>query len=155
VVTFNISARIKRPVDIVEAALSRPDNFPFWTKNLERFEVVSGTAMAPGAIGRLHYNENGRRYVLEDRLIEVDPGQRYVSKVSGEAIEARVETNLRSLGDATDVSINWSGKARKFPLSILLPLLRRRMAARAQQELDIFAQLVETKGADFSAAGVN
>lgn len=147
--TFEVSTTIHRPVDIVVAALMNADNFPLWTTHLERFELVEGTPGQAGAVGRLHYLENGRRYVMEDRMIEAEPGRRYVSEVSGDAIQARVETTLRPIGPSTEMTVRWSGRAKVFPLKLMLPFLRRSLVRQSQKELETFRQLVETKGSNF------
>ncbi len=49
--TFEISTTIHAPVTTVVAALMKADNHPYWTKHLERFEVVSGEVGKAGAVG--------------------------------------------------------------------------------------------------------
>jgi hypothetical protein len=88
---------------------------------------------------------------MEDRMVEAEPGRRYVSIVSGAPIEARVETLLRPVPEGTEMTIRWSGRGKVQPLKLLMPLLRGRMRRQAQEELETFKTLVETKGSDFSA----
>ena len=45
---FKISTTINQPIDIVIKALMNPDNFPYWTTYLEKFEVIKGK---PGVAG--------------------------------------------------------------------------------------------------------
>lgn len=148
--SFEVSTHIRRPVEVIVAAILNADNAPYWTTHLERLETVSGTPGTPGCVGHLHYLENGRRYVLEDRLVEAEPGRRYLSEVSGPPIAARVETLLAPSGDGTDMILRWSGHGRIFPLNLLLPLMRRRMVRSAKTELETFRDLVEKRGIDFS-----
>lgn len=148
--SFEISTVIRRPVDTVVAALTKAENHPFWTKHLQRFEVVSGEAGEAGAVGRLHYLQNGRRYVMEDRMLEAEPGRRYVSQVKGDMLEAIVETRLAPENDGTRMTILWTGRGTRFPLNFILPLMRRRMIRESREELDTFRNLVETRGGDFT-----
>ena len=150
--TFQVSTIIHRPVETIVAALMNADNHPYWTKHLERFEVLSGEAGKAGAVGRLHYLENGRRYVMEDRMLEAEPGSRYVSRVKGDVIEAIVETRLEPVADGIKITILWTGRGTRLPLNIMLPLMRRRMIRQSQEELETFRDLVETRGSDFSTA---
>ncbi len=147
--SFEVSTIIRKPVELVVAALMDPDNMPFWTKHLERFEVLKGTAGQAGALGRLHYIQNGRRYVMQDEMIEAEPGRRYLSRVSGDAIEALVETRLVPAGDQTKLTIRWSGRGLVVPLKWMLPFLRRQMVRQSKQELETFRSLVETRGSRF------
>ena len=82
---FKVSTIINQPVDIVVRALMNPDNFPYWTTDLEKFEVIKGKPGEVGSIGHLHYLQKGRPYVMEDKLIYADPGKKYVSDVTGVA----------------------------------------------------------------------
>lgn len=147
---FEISVIIDKLVDIVADALNNADNFPYWQTDLERFEVIKGGPNQEGSVGRLHYSQKGRPYIMEDRLIHCEPGKKYVSEVEGEAIFAIVETTLQSLGGKTKMNLRWSGRGKVLFLRLLLPFLRVRMTKQAKKELEIFKQLVEERGADFS-----
>jgi hypothetical protein len=148
--SFEISTEINKPVDIVTAALNNADNFPYWQNDLERFEVVKGGPDQVGSIGRLHYSQKGRSYIMEDRLIYCEPGKKYVSEVEGDALFARVETTLQSLNDNTKMTLRWSGKGKILFLRLFLPFLRGKIAKQAKKELEMFKQLVEERGANFS-----
>ena len=147
---FEISTTINKPIDIVAAALNNADNFPYWQTDLERFEVVKGGPNQVGSIGRLHYSQKGRSYIMEDRLIYCEPGRKYVSEVEGDAIFAKVETTLQPLDSKTRMNLQWSGKGKILFLRLFLPFLRARMVKQAKKELEMFKQLVEERGADFS-----
>ena len=146
--SFEVSITIDRPVDVIVEALMNPDNFPFWQTDLERFEVVKLKPGMVGSVGRLHYSQKGRSYVMEDEMIHCEPGRRYVSQVSGDVLTARVETILATSGDRTEMTLKWSGKGKGL-LRILLPLLRGKMIRQSRAELATFKELVETKGCNF------
>ena len=146
---FKASVLIDRPVDVVVEALMNPDNFPYWQTDLERFEVVERKPGEVGSIGRLHYSQKGRPYIMEDKMIFCEPGKKYVSQVTGEAITAVVEIALHSSGDQTEMSITWSGRGKSFALKVLLPFLRGKMVRQSQAELAKFKELVEIRGARF------
>ena len=150
--SFVVSTTVRRPIEVGVAALLDPENFVFWTTHLERFEVVSGVPGEVGAVGRLHYVENGRRYVMEDQLVVAEPGRRYVSRVSGDVIEAMVETRLSAVEGGTRVTIRWSGRGKVFPLRLILPFLRGKMTRQAQGELETLRKLIEARGARFDSA---
>ena len=116
-------------------ALNNADNFPYWQTDLERFEVIKGGPNQEGSIGRLHYSQKGRTYIMEDRLIHCEPGKKYISEVEGEAIFAIVETTMQSLGGKTKMNLRWSGRGKVLFLRLLLPLFRIRMAKQAKKEL--------------------
>lgn len=152
---FKISTITNQPIDIVVKALMNPHNFVHWTTDLEKFEVIKGKPGEVGSIAHLHYSQKGRSYVMEDKLIHCEPGKKYISQVSGDALTAKVETTLHSSGDKTEMSLQWAGKGKIFFLKLLLPLLRSKMIKQSKKELETFKQLVETRGSDFNESPEN
>ena len=153
--SFQVSTIINQPIGIVTEALMNPDNFVYWTTDLEKFEVIERKPGEVGSIARLHYKQKGRSYIMEDKMIYCEPGKKYVSQVTGDVIEATVETKLNSLGNSTEMNIAWSGKGKLFFLKLLLPLLCKKMIKQSRFELGIFKNLVETRGSDFTETPEN
>ncbi len=151
-VTFKVSITINQTTDVITKALMNPDNFPYWQTDLEKFEVIEKKPGDVGSIGHLHYYQKGKSYIMEDKLIYSEPGKKYVSQVTGDVISARVETNLQSFGDKTEMSCTWTGKGKILFLKLLLPLFRRKMIKQTNAELEIFKKLVETKGSNFGGS---
>ena len=149
-ISFKVSTTINRPVEVVADALMNPDNSTYWQKHLERFEVVESKPGGTGSIARLHYMENGRAYIMEDRMIYCEPGKKYISLVSGDVISARVEITLTASGNTTEVMIEWGGRAKNLMLRLKLPLLRRRLIKQSENEIETFKELVETRGSSFN-----
>ncbi len=146
---FSINITIKRDLDTVLKALLNPENMVHWTSHLERFEVVEGNPGKVGSIARLHYNQRGRTYIMEDKLIFCEPGKKYIAEVSGNGLRAQVETLLNAENGNTRIQLTWTGKAGNFLLNLLLFLMRGKIIGLAQKDLDTFKYLVETRGAKF------
>jgi len=87
---FNISVLINQPPDIAHKAFIDPDNSVKWMTNLEWLEIVSGKADEASALAHLHYRQSGHPYIMKDRLDYCEPGRKYISTVSGDALTARV-----------------------------------------------------------------
>lgn len=128
-----------------------PDNFVYWHTGLEKYELVQGRPGEVDWVGRLHYSKDGNSYVVEDKLVYMDPGRKYVSQITGDTLTAKVETTLISQGNMTEVYRLWSGRAKALPLRLMLPFLRGKMMKQSRAELEAFKELVESRGADFSA----
>jgi hypothetical protein len=147
---FTISTHINRPPDVVNGALMVPENFVHLTSNLEKFEVVSGNAGEAGATAHLHYVEQGQSYMMEDYLEYIEPGRKYISRVTGNGMHIRTETLLEPSNGGTHMALTWSGTSDYLLAKLLFPFLRRRMIRHAQADLDTFKALVETHGVRFS-----
>lgn len=142
--TVEASVFIGAAPETVTEVLLDAAKAPLWTAGLERMEVVSGEPGTAGCVGRAHYVEGGRRYILNDVLEQVTPNRRYVARVSGNGITARVETTLQPIGDgATHLTLQWDGHGTAPLTRILVPLMRRRIAARATADLGALRDLVE------------
>jgi len=150
--SFKTTIRINQPAEVIDQAFMDPANALHWTSDLERFEVVKGKPGEAGAIARLHYSQKGRTHVMEDVLESCEPGRRYVSRVSGGGMIARVETVLSPSAGGTDVTMIWSGTSESFVARLLLPFLRGMIKRRARADLEKFKSLVEAHGASFPAS---
>lgn len=146
---FKISINIDQPAEIVNQALIEPENALQWTSDLEKFEVVKGEPGLTGSIAHLHYRQGGRSYIMEDVLEYAEPGRRYVSRVSGGGMVARVETTIEPSASRTELTILWSGTSKSILAKLLFPFLRGTMIRRARSDLETFKNLVEAHGAHF------
>jgi len=119
---FETSIVIDKPLDTVLKAYTNPENIVFWTTDLIKFEVIKGGPDKVGSIAHLHYSQKGRSYVMEDKLIYCDPGKKYISQVSGDALTAEVETTFHPIDNQTEIRMTWAGKGKILLLKLLLPL---------------------------------
>lgn len=134
---------ISRPPETVTAVILDPDRMVAWTSDLECFEVVSGAPGEVGSTARLHYRQKGAPYTMTDVLVEAEPNRRYVSRVTGDALTAEVETTLRPHAGGTQVTVVWKGSGKVFPLTFLLPLRRNGIRRQAEADLRKLKALVE------------
>jgi len=148
--TVEMEVEIAQPPEIVAEAFLDPANAAFWTTDLDRFEVVSGEPGEVGSVAHLHYIQGGREYVMKDVLEEMIPNKYFRSSVSGNGLDAQIETWLQEVEGGTTVRIRWVGSGSSVPMRILLPLMRGRLLRQTRNELEVFKTLVEAHGAHFS-----
>ena len=137
---------ISASTSAVTAVLLDIDAAPLWTSGLERLELVEGSIGESGCVGLAHYVEDGRRYVVEDRLVESRPGSYYTSRVRGGGFEATVETTLDESPAGTSLTIRWRGTGTNPLSKAALLLMRRRVGKRMQQDMQALRDLVERRG---------
>lgn len=143
--TIEESADIAASPSAVSDVLLDIDAAPLWTSGLERLELVEGIAGEPGCLGRAHYVEGSRRYVVQDRLIEAVPGHHFKSEIRGGGMRAAVETRLGEIPAGTRVTIRWVGTGTNPITKLILPLLRRQVSKRTQEDLQALRDLVERR----------
>jgi hypothetical protein len=150
--TVHCGIAIGCPPGQIARILLDPEKAPLWNTGLERFEVVS---LAPGLVGsraRLHFMQGGRRYVMEDELLEVEPDRRFLSRVCGDALKAEVETLLVPTESGTQVTVRWAGSGRPLIFRLLLPLMHRGIARQARVDLEKLKLLAEAGWRNDAAA---
>lgn len=142
--TVRCAVSIARPPEAVASILLDENKAVLWTSGLQRFEVVDRPPGLVGSKARLHYLEGGRSYIMEDLLLEVEPNRRFLSRVTGDAIEAEVETTLEPAPDGTVVTVRWSGRGRRLLVRLLLPFMRGAIKRQTIGDLMKLKALVES-----------
>ena len=123
---FQIAATIGKPIDIVYKMYIDPEIMLLWTSDLEKVETVKGKFGEIGATAHLHYNKNGRKSILEDKLMHIEPGRKIISQVRGGGLTAEVVTQFTSLNPDTELSLIWDGKGENLLTKIILSILKKK-----------------------------
>jgi len=138
------STTINASPEAVAEVLVDPVAAPLWTEGLDHIEVVAGQPGEPGWIGRAHYVEGGRRYMIQDHLIEAEANRHYRSNLTGGELSIVVDTTLEDAQDGrTQLDVRWEGHGNTPFARFILPLMRRRIARRAQCDLAALRRVVE------------
>jgi len=149
-VDFTIEEVINQPKDVVYKAFFNPENMIFWTKDLEKIEIISGNIDESGSKAVLHFIRDGKRYRMEEELIESLPGYKYVTRVSGDYITATLEIILEEADKDTVFKVHYSGKGNSISLKIRLLFKKKKMRQILSNELKTFKELVENRGSEFN-----
>ena len=114
-----------------------------WSTDLEKFEIVNGKFGEIGAIARLHYNQKGRKSIMEDKLEYIEPGKKIISQVSGEGLKARVEAVFTSINNETEIELTCSGRGENMIFRLILSVMRKKIMKQSEVEIRKFKELVE------------
>ncbi len=125
---------------------------PLWTAGLERLEVVEGHVGEPGCVGRAHYVQGSRRYVVEDRLVEAVPGHRFKSEIRGGGIKATIETSLNGIPSGTRMTIRWIGGGTNPLTKLVLTFLGRQVGKRTREDMQALRDLAERRGEQYEGS---
>jgi hypothetical protein len=118
---------------------------PLWTSGLEQMELVEGVPGQSGCRGLAHYVEDGRRYTVEDHLIDAVPGDHFKSQINGGGLRATIETRLEEVTGGTRTTIHWSGTGTNPITKLVLPFLKAKIESRCQEDLQSLRRLVEAR----------
>ena len=144
-----VNCIIDRPVGTVYKAYTDPYNMLKWSTDLVKSESIKGEFGEIGGYAHLHYEQKGRKYILKDELKFIDHNKKIVSEVSGQGLLVEVTTRFESLGDSTQLTLNWKGLGTILPVKRFLPLAKRKIRNQIQSELNTFKKLVEELGEKF------
>ena len=142
--TVRSSITIDRSPQEVASVLLDAEKAVLWTSDLKRFEIVSRPPGIVGSKARLHYEQGGREYIMEDELLEYEPDRRFLSRVTGDAIEAEVETILHPTDGGTRVQVRWSGSGKPLIVRLMLPFMRRSIKRQTDADLSKLKELIES-----------
>ena len=143
--TVQVVVKTERPPAAIEKVLLDSEKTALWTSVLERCEVLTRPPGLVGSKARLHYRQGGRCYVIEDELLAWEPQRRYLSRVTGDAIAADVETTLTPTSNGTRVEVQWHGSGKPILLRLLLPLMRGSIARQTKEDLLKLKAIVEVE----------
>lgn len=146
---FEINIIINKPTDIVYQAFIDLNNMLLWTKDLEKIEIENEPFGEVGTTMRLYYDKNGQENMLEDTLEFIEPGRRIKSRITGDGLNASVETTIEAINDATRLTLIWDGRGNNVVTRIILFIFKNKIKKETLSELNYFKELVERFGAKF------
>lgn len=137
---------INKPVKEVWDYMDNPDNLPKWLNGFERYEFVSGEYGKVGAKGIHHYNENGRKYTMNEEVVEMREYEFIKLNVTSKSLDMIIEneftavdqntTTLRAVAEFTRASL-----FMKVMMKLFMPI--KKAQAQHDEQLVRFKQLVE------------
>ncbi len=137
--------------ETVWAAFDSADNMPKWQPDLKAFKYKSGPKGEPGSVAELVYEENGREFVLVERMTEKRKPDfmagTYESKWSTAIIVNHFETTPEG-------HTRWKSYANhqfKGFMRFMALFIRKSICRRIDNDMQRFKLLVESQQAGSTA----
>lgn len=131
-------------------AFDDPDNLPRWQDNLVSFSPLSGTPGQPGAVAELVYDEGGREVTLKETVMERrEPDFRACSYDTAQGTTLIVN-HFVSIGEAQTRWSAWCNYTFTGVARLLAVVLRGRIRARTERDMQRFKLMVESDCAEIS-----
>ena len=140
-----VSITINQAVETVWDKLMNPDNLKFWLTGFVSVEHVSGESGKTGAISKLKFMERGKEMEVMETVTAIKSNQQYSFTMTSTAFNAETDIRLISFGTRTEMIQTVQFFPKQFMMKLLMPLLKRTMKKRMENELIRFKNFVENK----------
>ena len=139
---------INKPAQEVWDYMDNPDNMPLWLDGFVKYEHKSGPKGKVGSKGLQYYEENGREFIMEEEIVEVDEPKFIKLSVTSKPMDMIIENTFTSVDENT-TEFTGSAVFTRVGLfmNIMMMLFQPTKKAQAQHEkqLNKFKELVEAQ----------
>lgn len=144
------SIDISKPPSEVFAFMTSDENLPLWISNLIRSERMFGDDATKGAITNLFYDENGKREVLEEEVLEVEENKSIKAILKHNRTNILVNYRLESLDDDnTRLYSEYEYQPNSLLFKVYLSLNRGNLTERYQNDLQQLKNAIESLSDEF------
>jgi uncharacterized membrane protein len=119
---------IDRPVEVVAAYATNPDNAPTWYDKIRSVEWRTGPPLRVGSVAAFVAEFLGRRLAYEYEVVEHDPGARFVMRTSEGPFPMETTYTFEPTPAGTHMVLRNHGTPRGFSTLaglVMQPAMRR------------------------------
>lgn len=143
-VEFTQDVVIEQPIGEVAAKLADPDHLKAWHLDLVSVERVSGTPGEAGAQSVLNYDNKGRKFRLEETIVESDLPQRTVARYEAMGMKHTLTTTLEAIdAESTRISVH-NDMALSGAAKLAGPMLAKSLKKQTDKRVGYLKQWLET-----------
>ena len=137
---------INKPIKDVWSFFENPDNLKLWLSGFQKVEHVSGVPGTRGAKAKHYFLERGKELVLDEEIIEVIPGKKFVGTLGSSMMVNTVTNYFNDLGNGqTEYSISSDTQFKGFLWKQIGPLMKGDFKKRQEKDMQTLKQVLENK----------
>jgi uncharacterized protein YndB with AHSA1/START domain len=141
---YALELPIHRPLEEVWKAFDDRQNMSKWQPTLVEVETIRGIQGQPGAVSRLTFEENGRKFSLMETITRRDEPHRLDTLYENEFAANTVSNRFTEQGPAETLWIvETEYRFKTVIMRVLGPLLKKNFVARTQREMERFKAIAE------------
>jgi hypothetical protein len=141
---FTLELPIDKSRAEVWKAFDNPENMKTWQPSLISFDRISGTQGQPGAISRLTYEENGRKFTLIEKVTYREEPKRLDGVYENDFADNIVKnTFVEQGGEQTLWVVETEYKFKTLIMRILGPIMKKNFVLRTQKDMERFKEMAE------------
>ncbi len=125
---------IDRPVEVVAAYATEPDNAPAWYHNIESVEWHTARPLRVGSVVAFVARFLGRRLDYQYEVVEHEPGQRFVMRTAQGPFPMETTYTWERRGERTHMTLRNRGEPAGFS-RVLAPLMAPAMRRANRKDL--------------------
>jgi len=141
---FKLELTIEKPLVEVWKIFADTDNLKKWQPTLQNIEIINGTPGQTGAISKLNYEENERKFSLTEKIIHREKPHRLDSSYENEFAHNTDKNTFTELDlDKTLWVFETEYKFKTPLMKITGPLMKRNFVRRAYRDMERFKEFAE------------
>jgi len=144
---MKFETEIRASRDLVWAIFDNPDNLSRWQPTLESFTHLTGGPGQPGAVSELVYDENGKKVIMTETVIERRKPHFMAGTYDNDRATSLIVNHFEEIDDNTTRFISYSNMNFKGIMKVLSLFVARSIRSRVEADLSRFKLLAETEAA--------
>lgn len=120
-----------------------PNQMSLWMSNIHSIETIEGKAEEIGSVHKVTFKENGRLTTFIEKVTNVRKHELYAFTMEHPALQSHVLVRLKSSKGQTVLSQEVNMKALKLSWKLFLPLMKKQMLKRQNEDFGKLKLLAE------------
>ena len=143
VVYYQTKVLVNAPTDKAFALFMDTNQMSKWITGFQRFELLSGVATQPGCVHKMLIIQQGKTYVMTEKLTAFKPNALYAFVLDNEVLTDEVDIHFTAKGNATEITANNKVVGKNLFWHSLFPLTTGIFIKQSQHDYEQLKVLIE------------